>query len=140
MATETPSMKHLVVSSVAVRPSQNQVKEGFVKMQLICRDSTAESGRTPVFFTIKAVDDVAALAAAKAKYRPGDEIAARKQTVVTANEETVDVWQLYATTEEVNREEYLNDRAAQLRLSEAKTMAAIAPRQYTEEQLADRLG
>lgn len=140
MSTEVTPMKHLVIERVEVRPSQNKVKEGFVKMQLICRDSTAASGRTPVFFTIRSADNTAALTAAKAKYKPGDEIAARKQTVTTMSDETVDVWQLYATTEEVNREEFLNDRAVQVRLAEAKALANIAPRQYTEQQLADRLG
>ena len=46
MPTEETSMKHLVIDRIEVRPTQNKVKKGFVKMQLICRDSKAKSGKT----------------------------------------------------------------------------------------------
>ena len=140
MSTETtPSMKHLVIDRIEVRRTQNKVKAGFVKMQLICRDSTAKSGKTAVFFQVQAADDAEALVAAKAKFKNGDEVAARAQMVENMAGQTVETWHYYATTEEVNREEFLNNRAAQARLAEAKALANIAPRQYTEQQLAEKL-
>lgn len=140
MATETaPAVRQLMIEKIKVRVKQTKVKDGFVKMQLICKDSKSETGRTPVFFQVQADDEIKAMEAATARFKIGSIVAAREQSVTTAENEVVKVWQYYSSGEEYNNERFLNDEAAQLRVAEATAMAKLAVRKHSEAELAAML-
>lgn len=134
------ALRHLTIERIEYRNKQTKVKPGMVKMQLICRDAKSETGKTPVFFQVKAADKEKAIAAAGAKFRTGQVVAARSQDIQTAEGVKATVWQYYSTSEEALEEAFLNNEAAQMRLAEAKAKAAIAAPAHTEEQIAELLG
>ena len=108
-------------------------------MQLICRDAKSETGKTPVFFQVKAADKEKAIAAAGAKFKTGQVVAARSQDIQTAEGVKATVWIYYSSSEEALEEAFLNNEAAQMRLAEAKAKAAIVAPAHTEEEIANLL-
>lgn len=133
------ALRHLTIERIEYRNKQTQVKAGFVKMQLVCRDAKSETGKTPVFFQVKAADKEKAIAAAGAKFKIGQIVAARSQDIQTAENAKATVWQYYSTSEEALEEAFLNNEAAQMRLAEAKAKAAIATPTHSEEEIANLL-
>lgn len=133
------ALRHLTIERIEYRNKQTKVKPGFIKMQLICRDAKSETGKTPVFFQVKAADKEKAGAAAEAKFKVGQVVAARSQNILTAENVKATVWIYYSSSEEALEEAFLNNEAAQMRLAEAKAKAAIAAPAHTEEEIVDLL-
>ena len=133
------ALRHLTIERVEHRNKQTKAKPGFIKMQLVCRDAKSETGKTPVFFQVKAEDKTKAIVAANAKFKVGQVIAARSQDILTEEGVKATVWQYYSSSEEAIEEAFLNNEAAQLRLAEAKAKAAIATPTHSEEEIANLL-
>ena len=134
------ALRHLTIERIEYRNKQTQVKSGMVKMQLICRDAKSETGKTPVFFQVKAADKAKATTAAEAKFKVGQKVAARSQDILTAEGVKATVWQYYSSSEEALEEAFLNNEAAQMRLAEARAKAALSAPVHTEAEIAELLG